>query len=250
MIPQFLGSQPTDNRILAALDKSANQSFFSQLQRVSLPQGEIIYEADDPIHYVYFPESAVFSMLASMEDGRTVEVGPVGKEGLVGLQITLGALTTRDRVLVHIAGDALRVKPSLLKAELVGAPTALSDNITRYTGMLLGMTARTCACNKLHSLEQQFARWLLTMSDYVGKELRLTHELMGLTLGVRRAGVTVAASSLRTRGLIDYQRTVIQIVDREGLKAVACECYPIIKEMYDDLYADLSMKREALWHLK
>jgi len=96
------------------------------------------------------------------------------------------------------------------------------------------------ACNKLHSLEQQLARWLLTMNDYVGDELRLTDDLMALTLGVRRAGVSVAANTFRNSGAIDYRRGYIQVVDREGLEAITCECYPIIKEEYDKLYADLS----------
>ena len=233
-------SHPTANQILASLDKTEYQHLFSQLERVSLRQGEIVYEAGGLINHIYFPETAVFSMLATMEDGRTVEVGPVGREGLAGLRVALGAETTPDRVVVHIAGDALRLKASLLKAELVGGQAALSQNLTRYTQMLLVMTGRAVACNKLHSLEQQLARWLLLMNDYVGDELRLTHELMALTLGVRRAGVSVAANSFRSIGVIDYRRSYIQVIDRKGLEAVACECYPIIKDEYDALYADLS----------
>ena len=236
-------SQPsawTGNKILAALDKTDYQHLFSQLERVSLSLGELVYEADGPINSVYFPETAVFSMLATMEDGRTVEVGPVGKEGLVGLRIALGADTTPDRVLVHMPGTALRLRASVLKAELVNVRTALSQKLTRYTRMLLTMTARTGACNKLHSLEEQLARWLLTMNDYVGDELHLTHDLMALTLGVRRAGVSVAAGNFRNSGAIDYKRGYIHVVDRKGLEEVACECYQIIKNEYDDLYADLS----------
>ncbi len=230
----------TENRILASLDKSLYRTFFSQLERVSFFQGEVIYEADSFIDYVYFPETAVFSMLATMEDGRTVEVGPVGREGLVGLRVALGAETTPDQVVAHMAGKAVRVKASVLKAELETPRTALSQKITRYTQMLLVMTGRTGACNKLHSLEQQFARWLLLMNDYVGNELRLTHELMGLTLGVRRAGVSVTANSLRNSGMIDYVRGRITVVNRKDLEAVACECYQVVKAEYDKLYADLS----------
>jgi CRP-like cAMP-binding protein len=213
------------------------------LERVSLQLGELVYEAEDSIKYVYFPETAVFSMLATMEDGRTVEVGPVGKEGLVGLRVFLGAETTTDRVVVHMAGNALRLKATMLKAELAGRRPALLHNFLCYTRMLLAMTARTGACNKLHSLEQQLARWLLTMNDYAGDELRLTHDLLALTLGVRRAGVSTAANSFRSSGAIDYRRGNIQVVDRESLEAIACECYPIIKEEYDELYADLSPSR-------
>lgn len=230
----------TENQILAALDKTKYQHFFSQMKRVSLHLGELIYEADAPIAYVYFPETAVFSMLATMEDGRTVEVGPVGNEGLVGLRVALGARTTPDQVIVHIAGTAMRLNANVLMAELAKGRAPLSDYLARYTRMLLVMTGRTSACNKLHSVEQQLARWLLTMNDYVGNELRLTHDLMALTLGVRRAGVTVAAKSFKDSGVINYRRAYIQVIDREGLEEIACECYQVVKAEYERVYSDLS----------
>ena len=233
-------SHSTQNQILAGLDNTDHQHLFSRLERVSLSLGELVYQANDFINYVYFPETAVFSMLATMEDGRTVEVGPVGKEGLVGLRVALGAETTPDRVIIHMAGNALRLKASVLKAELAAGRAALLHNILSYTRMLLAMTARTSACNKLHSVEQQLARWLLMMNDYVGDELRLTHDLMALTLGVRRAGITIAASGFREMGAIDYRRGYIHVVDRKALEEVACECYQVIKQEYDELYANLS----------
>jgi CRP-like cAMP-binding protein len=240
MILPAQSSHFTENQILAALNKSEYQPFFSQLEQVSLELGDLIYEANARIDHVYFPQTAVFSMLATMEDGRTVEVGPVGHEGLAGLRIALGANTTPDQVIVHMAGKAMRLKATGLKAELLTDRTALSQNLTRYTRMLLAMTGRTGACNKLHSLEQQLARWLLTMNDYVGDQLELTHDLMALTLGVRRAGVSVAANNFRSFGAIDYRRSHIQMVDRKALEAIACECYKVIKGEYDRLYADLS----------
>lgn len=230
----------TENQILAALNTSDYQHFFSLLEPVSLFQGQVVYEAAAPIDYVYFPQTAVFSMHATMEDGRTVEVGPVGREGLVGLRIFLGAETTPDRVLLHMAGNALRLKASDLRNELTNGKPALRQKLLRYTQMLLAMTGRTSACNKLHSLDQQLARWLLTMSDYADQNLPLTHELIGLTLGVRRAGVSEAAGSFKDSGLIDYRRGNIRIVDRPGLQATACECYEIIRQEYDRLAADLS----------
>ena len=238
--PTSTPQHSTENRILASLDKTSYLNFFSQLERVSFFLGEVVYEADSFIDYVYFPENVVFSMLATMEDGRTVEVGPVGREGLVGLRVVLGAETTPDRVVTHMAGNAVRLKASVLKSELEKPHTALSQKLIRYTQMLLVMTCRTSACNKLHSLEQQFARWLLLMNDYVGNELRLTHELMALTLGVRRAGVSVAANNLRNSGMIDYVRGHIRIVNRTDLEAVACECYEVVKKEYDKLYDDLT----------
>lgn len=239
MRPAVQGSPSNENQILTGLSKSDYQHFFSQLELVSLAQGEVIYEAHGPLDYVYFPVTAVFSMLVTMEDGNTVEVGPVGREGLVGLRVFLGAETTPERVIVHIAGNAMRLRARELKAEM-GGRTVLPGKLLRYTQMLLAMTAQTGACNKLHSLEQQLARWLLTMDDYVNGDLRITHELIALTLGVRRAGISVAANSFRTEGLIDYHRSDIRIVDRNRLQAVACECYPVVKEHYDNLYADLS----------
>jgi CRP-like cAMP-binding protein len=240
MIATSLPHTLTENHILAVLDKTAYRYLFSHLERVSLPLGDLVYEADARIEDVYFPETAVFSMLTTMEDGRTVEVGPVGREGLVGLRVALGADTTLDRVVVHMPGHAQRLKASVLRAELAEGNTALLHKLIRYTRMLLAMTSRTSACNKLHSLEQQLARWLLTMNDYAGGELRLTHELMALTLGVRRAGVSVTANSFRNSEMIKYRRGYIQVVNREGLEEVACECYRAIKEEYDKLYADLS----------
>ena len=240
MIPSLPDAHPTENQILATLNKTDYQYLFGQLEQVSVVRGDVIYEADARIDYVYFPGTAVFSILSTMEDGRTVEVGPVGREGLAGVRVFLGSDTTPDRVIAHMAGSAMRVKASVLKTELTGSQTALSQKLTRYTLMLLTMTGRTGACNKLHSLEQQFARWLLTMHDYVRGNLPLTHELIALTLGVRRAGVTETASSLKDSGLISYQRGDIRIVDATALEAVACECYRIIKEEYQELYTDLA----------
>jgi CRP-like cAMP-binding protein len=239
MAPVVPSSAPIKNKILAALNEADYPNIFSQLEQASLTQGQVIYEADSPINFVYFPVTAVFSMLSTMEDGRTVEVGPVGHEGLVGLRIFLGAATSLDQVIVHVEGDAMRLRASVLK-EAVIARGAISDKLVRYTQMLLSMTARSGACNKLHSTEQQLARWLLTMCDYVGEELALTHELIALTLGVRRAGVSEALNGFRNEGVIDYRRGHIQIVDGRGLEAIACECYPVVKKEYDLLYADLS----------
>ncbi len=240
MIHSLPDAHPTENQILATLNKTDYQYLFGELERVSFVRGDVIYEVDAPIDSVYFPATAVFSMLATMEDGRTVEVGPVGREGLAGLRVFLGSDTTPHRVIVHMAGDAMRLKTSVLKAELTGTHAALSQKLIRYTLMLLTMTGRTGACNKLHSLEQQFSRWLLTMHDYVRGNLPLTHELIALTLGVRRAGVTETASGLKDSGLISYQRGDIRIIDEKALEAVACECYRIIKEEYQELYTDLS----------
>ena len=245
MIPVSPPARASTNRILAAINEADYKSLFSQLEPVSLTQGEVIYEAESVINYVYFPETSVFSMLSTMEDGRTVEVGPVGHEGLVGLRIFLGSEISQDQVIVHVAGNAKRLRASLFKAAAAVEGGAMREKLIRYTQMLLAMTARSGACNKLHSTEQQLARWLLIMRDYTSDELALTHELIALTLGVRRAGVTEAANGFRNAGVIDYRRGHIQIVDQRGLAALACECYAAVKKEYDDLYADLSRPSTA-----
>lgn len=228
-----------ENKVLAALGNLQSPHFHSQLERVSLNQGEIIYELNVSIDYIYFPETAVFSMIATMEDGDTVEVGPVGDEGMLGLNVYFGECVSPNRVIVHVAGSALRVKAGVLREELHREKSPLPPLLLRYTQMLLAMTGQGSACNKLHSLEQQLARWLMMMHDYVGDELLLTHELLALTLGVRRAGVSNAASDLKKERIIDYQRGHIQILDRARLQARVCECYGVIKDEYDRLYADL-----------
>ena len=234
----FSGS--TENSILAALNATDYQHFLSQLQQVTLEQGDVIYEPGDRINYVYFPETAVFSMLCMMEDGDTVEVGPVGREGMVGLNILFGADTTPTRLVVHVAGTARRVKAELLRRELPLITSVMPHLLLRYTQMLLAMTGQSSACNKLHTLEQHLGTWLLLMHDYVGDELLLTHDLIALTLGVRRAGISGSAAAFKNEGLIDYTRGRIQVVNRRGLEAKACECYKIIRGEYERLYADLA----------
>lgn len=239
MPPSSAPRRSNENKILAALGSPESRRFSSQVEHVSLAQGEVVYDPETRIEYVYFPETAIFSMLATMHDGSTVEVGPVGDEGMLGLRVFLGADTSLYRAIVHVSGSAMRMRADVLREELLAENSAMPGLLLRYTQMLLAMTGRSSACNKLHSLEQQLARWLLMMHDYVGDELHLTHELISLTLGVRRAGVSEAAHDFKSAGLIDYQRGHIQILDRQGLEKIACECYRNIKDEYDRLYADL-----------
>lgn len=240
MFPSPHLSRPDGNKILAALNGTDYQPFLFQLEPVTLAQGEVVYESGDKINYVYFPETAVFSMLCTMANGDTAEVGPIGREGLVGLNIFFGSDTTPTQVVVHVAGTALRLKAELLRRELESERRVMPHLLFRYTQMLLAMTGQSSACNKLHSLEQHLALWLLLMHDYVGDELLLTHDLIALTLGVRRAGISGASADFKNAGLIDYYRGHIQILDRQGLEARACECYSVIKEEYVRLYADLA----------
>jgi CRP-like cAMP-binding protein len=240
MLPPPQLYRPAGNKILAALNAGDYQHFLSQLERVTLAQGDVVYETGDRIDYVYFPETAVFSMLCMMEDGETAEVGPVGREGLAGLNLFFGSDTTPTRLVVHVAGTVMRASAELFRRELRSGRAAMPRLLFRYTQMLLAMTGQTSACNKLHSLEQHLGNWLLMMHDYVGDELLLTHDLIALTLGVRRAGISVSAAGFRDEGLIDYTRGHIRILNRRGLEARACECYKVIRGEYERLYADLT----------
>jgi CRP-like cAMP-binding protein len=239
MPPSSAPRRSNENKILAALNSPESLRFSSQIERVTLVQGEVLHDSETKIEYVYFPETVVFSMLATMHDGSTVEVGPVGDEGMLGLGIFLEADTSRYRAIVHVGGSAIRMRANVLREELQAENSALRGLLLRYTRMLLAMTGQSLACNKLHSLGQQLARWLLMMHDYVGDHLLLTHELISLTLGVRRAGVSEAAHDFKAAGMIDYQRGIIQMLDRQGLEKIACECYRNVKDEYDSLYADL-----------
>lgn len=238
-----LQPQISGNRILAALNSSDYKHLLSQLERITLSQGEVVYQPGDYIDYVYFPETAVFSMLCTMQNGDTVEVGPVGHEGIVGLNIFFEADTTPTQLIVHVAGTVMRIGAEAFKRELRSERRAIPHLLFRYTQMLLAMTGQCSACNKLHSIEQHLAKWLLMMHDYTGDELLLTHELISLTLGVRRAGITGASLNLKEAGLIDYQRGHIQLLDRAGLEARACECYEIIRSEYRRLYEDMAKIR-------
>jgi CRP-like cAMP-binding protein len=233
-------SPSTGNRILAALNGGDYQHFLSQLEQVTLVQGEVVYEPGDRIDHVYFPETAVFSMLCTMENGDTAEVGPVGREGLVGLNIFFGSDTTPTQLVAHVGGTAQRMKAEPFRRELRSERSVMPHLLFRYTQMLLAMTGQTSACNKLHSLEQHLGTWLLMMHDYVSDELLLTHDLIALTLGVRRAGISESSMNFKNEGLIAYHRGHIQILDREGLEARACECYGVIRGEYERLYSDLA----------
>ncbi|HVF55947.1 MAG TPA: Crp/Fnr family transcriptional regulator [Pyrinomonadaceae bacterium] len=240
MLSQPQPSRPTGNVILGALNAAEYQHFLSQLEQVTFAQGDVVYEPGDKIDYVYFPETAVFSMLCMMEDGDTAEVGPVGREGVVGLNIFFGVDTTPTQLIAHVAGTAQRVSADLFKQELRSERSVMPHLLFRYTQMLLAMTGQSSACNKLHSLEQHLSKWLLMMHDYVSDELLLTHELIALTLGVRRAGISESSNAFKSEGLIAYNRGHIQILNRQGLERKSCECYKVIRDEYERLYHDLS----------
>lgn len=227
---------PIKNQLLAALINSEYQHLVPHLEPVDMVLGDVIYFQGGNIEHVYFPETSAVSLLSTMESGSTTEVGLVGREGMLGLTVFLGGALTPEQALVQMAGSAMRMKATVLRDELkMGSP--LQMLLLRYTRSFLLLISQSVACSQHHSLEQRYARWLLMMHNYSeSNRLRLTHEMISSMIGTRRAGVTVASLALKERKLIDAGRGWVQILDRLGLEATACECYEIIRDEFSRLH--------------
>lgn len=226
---------PIENRLLAALPAEDYQRLVPHLELVSLPLEKVIYEPGEPIKHVYFPHQAIVSLVSTMEDGSTVEVGLVGNDGMVGTPVFLGGNTTTNRAFVQLAGSGMRMEAIRLKAEFNRAGS-LQSLLLRYTQALLTQVSQLAACNRAHTVEERLARWLLTVSDRVqSDQFPLTQEFISQMLGVRRSGVTVAAGTLSQAGMIRYTRGKITVLNREDLEATSCECYGTIKNELERL---------------
>ena len=235
-VPENATTIPLRNRLLSSLINHDYQRLVSHLQQVDLKLGDVIYTAGDTIENVYFPETAVVSLLSTLENGDTTEVGLIGNEGMVGLSVFLGGSITPERALVQLSGKALKMPASLLKGELKLGST-IQLQLLRYTRSFLALVTQSVICSQHHSLEARFARWLLMMHDYSqSNTLNLTHEMVSGMIGTRRAGVSMATRELRQRNLIKSARGTITIIDREGLEKAACECYAIIHEEFERLH--------------
>ncbi|HQU90079.1 MAG TPA: Crp/Fnr family transcriptional regulator [Denitromonas sp.] len=232
--------QPRQNHLLAALPAADAERIFPQLEYVAMPLGHVLYESGAQMRHVYFPTTAIVSLLYVMEDGASAEIAVVGNEGIVGVSLFMGGETTPSRAVVQSAGHAYRWPGQALKNEfyLAGPMQRL---LLRYTQTLMTQMAQTAVCNRHHTLDQQFCRWLLLSLDRLSSnELVMTQELIANMLGVRREGVTEAAGNVQRAGLITYQRGHITVLDRPGLEARTCECYAVVKKELDRLlpYSD------------
>jgi CRP-like cAMP-binding protein len=223
------------NRLLAALPDRQWQEWTTQLERVQLPLGLVLYESGDTLGYMYFPITAIVSLLYVMENGASAEIAVVGNEGLVGVSLFMGGESTSSRAVVQSAGFGCRIRAKAMKDEFdKGGPVL--HLLLRYTQALLTQMAQTAVCNRHHSLDQQLCRWLLLSLDRMeGDELVMTQELIANMLGVRREGVTEAALKLQKAGLITYARGHITVLNRQGVEARTCECYAVVKREYDRL---------------
>lgn len=226
-------AEPQTNKILAALPREEFDQIAAKLRTVPLKLGEILYMPEQKIEHVYFVTSGVVSLLAALENGATVEAGVIGPEGMAGISVILGADSTPNQALIQADGHALRMSSEDIRTEFRKGGK-LRDLLLRYTHTLFTQVAQTAACNRLHSIEQRLARWLLLTQDRVDSdEFVLTQDFLSRMLGVRRAGVSVAANTLKQAGLIDYRRGSIIVLDRKGLEKYSCECYGIVRAEYD-----------------
>ncbi len=231
---------PRQNRLLAALPDEEYVRLLPSLEQVPMPLGQVLYESGEQMRHVYFPLDAIVSMLYVMEDGASAEIAVVGNEGVVGVSLFMGGETTPSRAVVQSAGHAYRLRGQLLKAVFhrAGGRRAgiFHDLLLRYTQALLTQMSQTAVCNRHHSLDQQFCRWLLLSLDRLPtNELVMTQELIANMLGVRRESVTEAAGNVQRAGLIEYHRGRITVLDRAGLEARVCECYAVVKREFDRL---------------
>jgi len=228
-------SDPKANRLLAALPPDEWRRWQAHLEPVNMPLGQVLYEPGGTLDHVFFPTTAIVSLLYVMENEASAEIAVVGLEGLVGISLFMGGDSTPSRAVVQSAGLGYRLSARMIKDEF-NQSHAVMRLLLRYTQALITQMAQTAVCNRHHSLDQQLCRWLLLSLDRLrGNELVMTQELIANMLGVRREGVTASALKLQGAGLIRYSRGHITVIDRAGLEGRTCECYSVVKREYDRL---------------
>ncbi len=223
------------NHLLAALPKEEFVRLEPHLELISLQLGKVIYESGEKMTHIYFPTTAIISMLYIMENGATAEIGIAGNNGLIGSALFMGGESTSSRAVVQSTGDAIRLKAKPLQTEF-DRSGLFQKLLLRYTQSLVAQISQTAVCNRLHNVDQQLCRWLLINHDQLEtNKLIMTQVLIANMLGVRREGVTIAAKKLQEKGLIKYVRGTITMLNRKGLEEAACECYQIVMDEYDRL---------------
>ena len=228
-------AEPRENHLLDALPPAEAQRWIPLLESVDLPLGHVLYESGAALEHVYFPTTAIISLLYVMENGASAEIAVVGNEGILGVSLFMGGESTPSRAVVQSAGHGFRLKANIMKEEFNRAGPVL-HLLLRYTQALITQMAQTAVCNRHHTLDQQLCRWLLLSLDRLeGNQLVMTQELIANMLGVRREGVTEGALKLQRAGLISYARGHITVLDRARLEKRSCECYSVVKREYDRL---------------
>jgi CRP-like cAMP-binding protein len=231
------------NHLLAMLPADEFAHIKKYLEPVSLSLGKVLYESGDRMTHVYFPTTAIISLLYIMEDGATAEIGIAGNNGLIGLALFMGGETTPNRAVVQSAGKAVRIKAQDLQKEFARGGI-FQKILLSYTQSLITQISQTAVCNRLHSVEKQLCRWLLINHDLLQTDkLVMTHELIANMLGVRREGISLAARNLQKKGVITYVRGTITMLDRQALETAACECYQVVMDEYDRLLGQYMPKQ-------
>jgi CRP-like cAMP-binding protein len=236
---------PIENRILAALPRKQYERLLPHLKKIDLTQGEILHQSGDRIEQVYFPNSGMVSLVTVMSDGACVEVGVVGREGMVGIPLVLGDDISQSQAIVQVADGAMKLRANILREEIERGGE-LQNLLQRFVIAHLKQISQTAACNRNHHIGERLAYWLLTCQDSVGNSrLRLTQDFISQMLGVRRAGVSEAAMTLQGLGLIQYSRGDITILDRAGLEEFSCECFKVVREEFKRLLGGRSNSNGA-----
>ena len=223
------------NRLLSALPRAEYEALQPHLEPVVFRQRQVLFEAEEPIRHVYFPETMVVSLVSRLREGGVVEVGTAGFEGMAGLPVFLGDDSSSVRAFAQVPGGAMRMEADTF-IQLAGEPGCFHRMLLRYTQAFLTQVAQSAACNAAHLVQQRCARWLLMTHDRVNDStLPLTHEFLAFMLSVRRAGVTIAMRTLQDAELIRYGRGWVEVIDRAGLEAASCECYALVRSHTDRL---------------
>lgn len=226
---------PLKNRLLASLPPEDFGYIAAQLSHQDLEKGKLLYDPGDPIDTVYFPHDCVISLMTLMENGAAIESATIGREGGLGLMAAISPRQSLSRAIVQAPGGVSRISASALR-EGVERSAVLRDLIERHNDALFGHAIQSVACNALHAVEARFCRWLLGFRDRIDVDtISLTQEFLADMLGVQRTTVTAVAGALQAKGLIRYRRGVVDILDRQGLEAIACECYGAVRKGYERL---------------
>jgi len=243
VIVKAAGHTPNQNYLLAALPAEVFERLSPDLELITMPLGEVLYESGGQLQHVYFPTTAILSLHYVMENGATAEIAGVGNEGVVGISLFMGGDTTPSSAVVQTAGHAYRLAGRLLKEEFNRAGL-MQRLLLRYTQALITQMCQTAVCNRHHTVEQQLCRWLLlTLDRMPTNELIMTQELVASMLGVRREGITEAAGKLQHAGFISYRRGHVAVLERSGLEAGACECYAVVKKELGRLLSDVQYRQ-------
>lgn len=230
------------NQLLSALPDGEYQHIRPYLERVRLAPGQVLWEAEEQNRYIYFPTTAMICLLYETESGQSIEVGVIGRQGLVGIATFMGEANLSNRVVVQRGGDAYRMKGADVMSAFSESGD-FQDILMCFTQSLITQISQTAICNRLHSVDQQVCRWILMNNDHQQNAVFLvTHEQISNLLGVRRESVSLAMSHLEAAGVIRCARSKVTMLDRKGIEARACECYKVVKDQYDRMLGKFIFK--------